>query len=517
MGSKAKRHKLSKERNSMQCQDRISNLPSNLICRILSCLPTKTAVATSVLSTRWKQFWTLVNCLDFDDKLMLQRRTSNRAALQMSFASFIDGVLERVSCLDKFRLKCCQSYDVSHVNAWVAALIKYRIEELDLSIPVKHSTNHVLPRDLFSCRTLVVLKLGTEFMLNVPVSVWLPSLKILHLDSVKFSDGVSIKRLLLGCPVLDELSMNECVGKGVHVIHISAPVLTKLRYHNEKEKYSLHDDFLEDDFLEDDFLETADVSEYKIVIDTPALLHLELIDDEAEVYLEKNLSHIIKADISIAVQYDETHSKCITDLLMGISEVQSLHLYNDCREAVHKIDSELPIFHNLTSLVLGAGYVGWEWLSQLLVKAPCLESLVFEEGYHIECDEDEDDEDDDEEDDSEGDDKPLLRHDWHPPQNVPSCLLSNLKLVKFLKFQGGDGDLKMVEYFLKNAEVLEKLIIQTDGTVDECFDMVGAGLAIAQQQLEITTKLLMLPRGSKTCQIEFVILRHDFDGSESPY
>ncbi|XP_058211756.1 F-box/LRR-repeat protein At2g42730-like [Rhododendron vialii] len=166
MGSKAKRHKLSKERNAMQCEDRISNLPSNLIGRILSHLPTKMAVATSVLSTRWKQFWTLVTSLDFDDKLMLQHRTSNRAALQMSFASFIYGVLDRVSCLDKFRLKCCQSYDVSHVNAWVAALIKYRIEELDLSIPVKHSANHVLPRGLFSCRTLVVLKLGTKFMLN---------------------------------------------------------------------------------------------------------------------------------------------------------------------------------------------------------------------------------------------------------------------------------------------------------------------------------------------------------------
>ncbi|XP_058211330.1 putative F-box/LRR-repeat protein At4g00320 [Rhododendron vialii] len=283
--------------------------------------------------------------------------------------------------------------------------------------------------------------------------------------------------------------MNECVGKDVRVILISAPVLTKLRYHNEKEKYSLHNDFLE----------TADVSEHKIVIDTPALLHLELIDDEAVVYLGKNLSHIIKVDISIAVLYDETHSKCITDLLMGISEVQSLHLYNDCREAVHRIDSELPIFRNLTSLVLGAGYVGWELLSQLLVKSPCLESLVFEEGYHIEHGEDEYDE----EDDSGGDDKPLLWHDWHPPQNVPSCLPSNLKLVKFLKFRGGDGDLQMVAYFLKNAEVLEKLIIDCESYGEE-FD-------VPEDQLKITAKLLMLPRASRTCQIEFVtpILRHD--------
>lgn len=103
-----------------------------------------------------------------------------------------------------------------------------------------------------------------------------------------------------------------------------------------------------------------------------------------------------------------------------------------------------------------------------------------------------------------------------PPQNVPSCL-RNLKVIKFVNFHGDKAELKMVEYFLKNAEVLEKLIIQTDGTVDECFDMGGAGLEVAQQKLEVTIKLLMLPRGSKTCQIEFVILEHDFDGSVSPY
>ncbi|XP_058210883.1 FBD-associated F-box protein At4g10400-like [Rhododendron vialii] len=467
LGSKAKRH-------AMQCEDRISNLPGNLIGRILSFLPTEMAVATSVLSTRWKQFWTLVTSVDFDDKLILQRQKSNRAALQMIFASFVDRVLERVSCLDKFRLKCCQSYDVSHVNAWVAAPLKYPIEELDLSIPVNNSTNHVAPLDLSSCRTLVVLKLGTKFMLNVPASVCLSSLKILHLDSVKFSDDDSIKRLLLGCPVLDELSMNGCVGKDVHVINISAPVLTKLRYCNKRKK---------------SFYSEA---EYKVVIDTPALLYLELIDYEAEVYLVKNLSHIVKADICIAEQYDETDYKGMTDLLMGISEVQSLHLYNSCREVVHKIYSELPIFHNLSSLVLGAGYVRWVWLSQLLAKSPCLERLVFKEGYHIEYDEDACDDEDD---------KSSVWHDWHPPRIVPSCLLSNLKVIRFLKFQGGDGDLRLAKYFLKNTEVLEKLIIH--------YKLFQKNFDLAEDQLRVATQLLMLPRGSRACRIKFVTLRDD--------
>ncbi|KAH7842089.1 hypothetical protein Vadar_001382 [Vaccinium darrowii] len=441
------------------------------------------AVATSVLSTRWKEFWTLVTCLDFDDKLMLQGRKSNRAALQTSFVGFIYRVLDRVSCLDKFRLKCCQSYDVSHVNAWVAAFIKYHVKELDLSVPLEHSTDHVLPQDLFSCGTLVVLKLGTKFILNVPASVCLPSLKILHLDSVELSDEDSIKRLLLGCPVLDELSMIKCVGKDVRVIHISAPLLTKLTYRSKgKESY----------FWRSIFLGIPADSDYKIVIDTPALLHLELFDYEAEVSLVKNLSHIVKADINI-------HSKAMTDLLLGISEVQYLHLKYNCPEAVHRIVTQMPTLHNLTSLVLGAGYVGSEWLSQLLVKSPCLESLVFKEGYHIEHNSDEEESDEDDDDEEEGDNKPLL---WHLPRNIPSCLLLNLKIIKFEKFHGNDGDWKMVEYFLKNAEVLEKMMVQSDGTYGTYSD-------VAEDGLEMATKLLMLPRASRTCQIEFVFLRKD--------
>ncbi|KAG5554260.1 hypothetical protein RHGRI_011953 [Rhododendron griersonianum] len=257
LGSKSKRHKLSKKQNVLQVEDRISNLPGNLISRILSSLPTKSAVATSVLSTRWKQFWTLVTSLEFD------------------------------------------------------------------------------------CR------------------------KVCFLNSPYF--------------------------------------------------------------------------------------HFQFVQSKFSCY-----SRI----------FDQVECR-------GMKHVQEM-------------DSELPVFPNLTSLVLGAGYVGWEWLSQFLEKSPCLESLVFKEGYQSDHYRDEYYE----EGDSEGDDKPLL---CRPPENVPSCLRSNLKIIKFVNFQGDDGELKMVEYFLKNAEVLG-----------------AAGLAVAKQQLEVTTNLLMLPRSSKTCQIEFVIRRYNF-------
>lgn len=121
MGSISKCQKLYEEQNDKKCEDRISNLPSTLISRILSLLPTKYAAATSVLSSQWKLHWTLITSLDFDDKLLLQPEKSTDNSLQTGFANFVYRVLvlRRESCLRMFRLKGCQSFNASHINTWV--------------------------------------------------------------------------------------------------------------------------------------------------------------------------------------------------------------------------------------------------------------------------------------------------------------------------------------------------------------------------------------------------------------
>ena len=67
MEGRAKNTKISV---SEEGEDRISELPDPLAAAILSLLPTKDAVRTSVLSKRWENMWRFTSTLSFDQRSM---------------------------------------------------------------------------------------------------------------------------------------------------------------------------------------------------------------------------------------------------------------------------------------------------------------------------------------------------------------------------------------------------------------------------------------------------------------
>ncbi|XP_058179438.1 F-box/LRR-repeat protein At4g14103-like isoform X2 [Rhododendron vialii] len=434
MGSILKRQKLSEE----QYEDRISNLPNSLIAQILSRLPTKYAVSTSVLSTRWKQLWTSITSFDIDDQLLLcPQNKSTDPLLQRSFTSFVCRVLlHHVSCVQRFRLKCSQSYDASLVNGWIADTLLRNVRELDLDLSFRMEHSTMLPQDLFTCSTLVVLKLKTYGDMNtVPTSVSLPSLRILHLFGIEFVDGDSINRFLFGCPLLEELRMYQCVGENVSLINIVAPMLTSLFMHDCLFGY----------------VRPPHGFERKIVLDTPALLYLTISDSAADgSYSIENLHHLIRADICLyawdmemgSIETDASAiSKALTDLFKGMANVQFLHL-NVMMEDIYMCDCQLPKFPNMTYLELGdVRGVRWKFLPELLENSPRLETLVFKEGLGYEY-------------------GMFPQSSWNLAQNVvPSCLLFHLKVMEITDFNGSKEEWEIVDYFLQNAKVLEKLNI----------------------------------------------------------
>jgi hypothetical protein len=62
--------------------DIISKLPDSLISHILSCLSTKDAVRTSVLSKKWIDKWTLINkvIIDEDDSVLYYSRMTKASS-----------------------------------------------------------------------------------------------------------------------------------------------------------------------------------------------------------------------------------------------------------------------------------------------------------------------------------------------------------------------------------------------------------------------------------------------------
>jgi len=192
--------------------DRISELPDEILCHILSFLPTKLAFTTAVLSKRWTPLFyslavlrfrfnneTLKNHNSFDhlcrfiDTLMLSPRVSNQP-------------------IKKFSLKCrflCRKFNSpskSNVSAWVeAAAPKLRHVEKFVLI-LHHSITLKLNPSSLTSGTLVILKLeDVQIQSNNNLCADLPSLKTLHFRSVRFKNKNDFMKLLNACPLLQDL------------------------------------------------------------------------------------------------------------------------------------------------------------------------------------------------------------------------------------------------------------------------------------------------------------------------
>ncbi|KAK8364839.1 hypothetical protein V6Z11_A02G010100 [Gossypium hirsutum] len=189
---------------AMCIKDRISNFPDHIRCHILSFLPIKAAVRTSIISTKWRYLFASISTIEFD-RYLLRGLTHRNVD---SFKNFVDWLLkfpDQVS-LDCFRLRDGISCNVGDhdfdVSAWICAALYRGVKEIDLEL---HNLGDVftLPAVLFTCHSLVTLKLNAEgSKIEVPSEACLGNLKTLQLTHwVVFGDD-SIHRLISNCPVL---------------------------------------------------------------------------------------------------------------------------------------------------------------------------------------------------------------------------------------------------------------------------------------------------------------------------
>ncbi|GAV72921.1 LRR_2 domain-containing protein/FBD domain-containing protein [Cephalotus follicularis] len=370
------------------------------------------------------------------------------------FICLVDRVLflHYSSDIQRFHVKCYddQGIDSFRANAWVSAALCLNVQELDLDLSLLEESTYKLPGDLFTCDTLVVLKLSIIFELNVPARACLPSLKVLHLEYVIYASDESIERLIASCPVLEDFVTNLFYWDNVPKFSISSRTLKRLTMVN-------------------DFDSTCCVKD--VVINAPCLVYLEYEDYAADCYSLTNLDSLVEARVRMSVGYEFDYNVSVPAFFRGIGNVQSLYLSDHAIEAIQLHCHPLPVLCNLTRLEIDADEQTMaQGLPELLERCPNLEN-IFYKGLGVNRD-------------------GLYSGDWNPPEVVPSCLLFQLKEI-VIYLTCWEKEVKMVKYFLKNARVLRNLTA-CSAIVEEKF------------QLKIAKELLMLPRGSSECEVMFI-------------
>ncbi|KAI3931579.1 hypothetical protein MKW92_011181 [Papaver armeniacum] len=474
--------KKGKKRGGSRRKNRISELPEHLIHLILSFLPTQCVVCMSVLSKRWRYIWTSIPVIDlrgfeFPKIVKLEKtieeaeRVKNLHKLQdQSFMNFFDKKLSlhhnrETGDVKKFYLDTRNRIypEPEKLKEWLSALFtRHNLEEF-----VFYAENS--PDDGFFPSTgtyasLTILDLDTWDPVYLPDAVNFPNLKIcklMHADLYMYSDDPA-QQFFSNLPVLEELELTDCQYWNMsYQLIISAPSLKYLSIIGPRESTTFDDDF--------------PIYGFTINIFAPNLQFLRYMDVSADDYILHRFESLVDAEIDF--------DRCDTDIpmpqeIVPITTKVLKELYNikhltisgaTFKELLFPDDlfTNWPTFHNLVHLEFTSkiSFSKNKNLLNFLRISPNLKTIVFAQGFVG--------------------DLPSIGSGWTPDM-VPQCILLHLKLVKFCEFYGSLEELNAVKTFLKNARVLQKMVIKLS----------------TNEQNKVMKKLLKYPRGSPSCIIQ---------------
>ncbi|KAI5330332.1 hypothetical protein L3X38_029730 [Prunus dulcis] len=190
-------------------QDTLWNLPNDILDQILSFLPLKEAVATSVLSRKWRYVWTSCLALDFDFEKNMKPLTHRShyqdqdfedKQCQCQYVNWVDGVVERHIGPNVEKFRVCFPLNLSFglfIDKWVKFAIKKRVEVLVLDFSAHSHRSIYLGNGL--CDVLTQAFGYSEY----------PALKHLYLKSVGVTTR-DIEFVLSSFPCLEQLEVSNC-------------------------------------------------------------------------------------------------------------------------------------------------------------------------------------------------------------------------------------------------------------------------------------------------------------------
>ncbi|EAY77600.1 hypothetical protein OsI_32641 [Oryza sativa Indica Group] len=320
--------------------DWFSDVPDDIILNIMSFLTTRQAVQTCVLSRRWRNLWRSVRCINSDIDEFTRDSDSEGyydEKTELAFIMFMERVMELrdpAALISTFQFRCKFELDEGFddisdpedINAWITHAMQKQPWVLDIlvlydALKLDHSA--------FTCRYLTRIK-----FINV---LMMPGF---------------FQQLEMGCPVLENLFLDESI---VADVEISSRTLKVLTIKSTQFSYK-----------------------FRTTISTPSVTYLKLWRPVNGIYVFNDMPLLVT---SILVLYDVQDSSDFCQNLRSLSAAKRLEFDYFGRKLTMENNLQLyPKFNNLVSLTLGqwcldANFYG---LVVFLQNAPKLEKLTLE-------------------------------------------------------------------------------------------------------------------------------------------
>lgn len=185
-------------------QDMISELPQSIIESILTKLPIRDAVRTSILSTRWRYKWSDLTQLVFDDNCAIL--SNDKGKVEGNLVKFITRCLFlHLGPIHKFTLSSTFLQSSPDVDQWLLFLSRKDIKEFFLELGEGEWFR--APSSLFCCQKLTRLELFRCELDPPPSFKGFSCLKHLNLQQVLIGPDV-VENLISSCPLLESLTLS---------------------------------------------------------------------------------------------------------------------------------------------------------------------------------------------------------------------------------------------------------------------------------------------------------------------
>ncbi|ESQ43285.1 hypothetical protein EUTSA_v10016046mg [Eutrema salsugineum] len=460
---------------------RLSDLPDELILKIFSFLPMfKETLATNLISRRWSEEdpWKLVSdvTLDNDDD---------------SFMRFIYGSLlsNDAQTLERLHLKLVRRKSASNIDFVVQVAVNRSVRKLRIDLSGRAL---VLPRCLSTCKTLKSLILREVSIVVYPDGLCLPSLKTLHLFSVNFSGFETVASILQICPDLEYLVLKQTKYHDVPIVGARSLLPSLKSLHLLSVKFSSDESVAsllrKCEALEDLVINRTEYDNVKLFnINVPTLRSLSINNSRRkQVYIGEDYGFVVNAPVLEKLNIKDTCSNFLRFEYMP--EVTKANIEVICHEnkfigsltsiqdlSFCALTSTTPyprgtFFFFFEHLELCTCSEGWaNLLACILNDAPRLQSLKLDSkhsGRHY--------------------DDPIMNH-WIEPKVVPECLSKHLEILEWRPYEGRKQERKVAAYILANATCLK----------------TGTFLISSRCKSKYVSELKTMSRVSETYQLVF--------------